>query len=138
MERGINDNDSSSASYTPLIEENNEIQATSPKVSTSDDGVDNDSLPHNTSLNNHFHQHFDEPVLRNFEKTAKITPFVVTSALIVAIGVISGAMLLIEREFTMTAFQKGMVVGATTIGALFGGLGADFAGRRITSILAAI
>ncbi|CAJ0648706.1 8044_t:CDS:10 [Entrophospora sp. SA101] len=151
MERGINDNDSSSASYTPLIEENNEIQATSPKVSTSDDDVDNDSLSHNTSLNNHFHQHFDEPVLRNFEKTAKITPFVVTSALIVAIGgflfgfdtgVISGAMLLIEREFTMTAFQKGMVVGATTIGALFGGLGAgslsDFAGRRITSILAAI
>nr|CAG8524735.1 8231_t:CDS:10 [Entrophospora candida] len=151
MERGgINDNDSST-SYTPLLEENNEIQATSPKISTSDDDIDYDSLSHNTSLNYHFHQHFDEPVLRNFEKTAKITPFVVISSLIVTIGgflfgfdtgVISGAMLLIEHEFIMTAFQKGMVVGATTIGAFFGGLGAgslsDFSGRRITSTLAAI
>ncbi|CAJ0900068.1 4359_t:CDS:10 [Entrophospora sp. SA101] len=138
-------------SYTPLLEENNEIQATSPKISTSDDDIDYDSLSHNTSLNYHFHQHFDEPVLRNFEKTAKITPFVVISALIVTIGrflfgfdtgVISAAMLLIEHEFIMTAFQKGMVVGATTIGAFFGGLGAgslsDFSGRRITSTLAAI
>ncbi|CAG8482542.1 1812_t:CDS:10 [Ambispora gerdemannii] len=89
--------------------------------------------------------------LKDVEIHAKVTFFVYFSAIVVAIGgflfgydtgVISSAMLLIEQDFSMTAFEKGMLVGATTIGAFFGGLVAglmsDTIGRRITSIIAAL
>ncbi|CAG8492747.1 3671_t:CDS:10 [Ambispora leptoticha] len=92
----------------------------------------------------------DTSFLKDVEKNAKVTFFVYFSAIVVAIGgflfgydtgVISSAMLLIEQDFSMTAFEKGMLVGATTIGAFFGGLVAglmsDTIGRRITSIIAA-
>ncbi|CAG8442600.1 2335_t:CDS:10 [Diversispora eburnea] len=57
-------------------------------------------------------------------------------------GVISSAMLLLEKDFFMTALQKGFVVGATTFGAFIGGIGSgslsDFSGRRITLIISSI
>jgi len=56
-------------------------------------------------------------------------------------GVISGALLFIQQDFTLTAFEKGLVVSAVTLGAIFGAAGAgqlaDRYGRRMMILAAA-
>ncbi|RKP07164.1 hypothetical protein THASP1DRAFT_17465 [Thamnocephalis sphaerospora] len=57
-------------------------------------------------------------------------------------GIISGAMLFIQEEFALDTLQVEFVVGATTLGAIFGGLGAGFLsdrlGRRPVTLLSSI
>ncbi|CAG8751227.1 866_t:CDS:2, partial [Acaulospora morrowiae] len=126
--------------YQPLMEEKLEDQIRT--RSSTDDSED---------LKKRSHLHFDDPVLKQVEETTKVTTFVYVATFVISIGgfmfgydtgVISSAMLLLENDFTMTALQKGMVVGATTLGAIFGGLTSgsfsDFVGRRMTSLVAAI
>ncbi|CAG8450701.1 15539_t:CDS:10 [Dentiscutata erythropus] len=88
--------------------------------------------------------------LRDFESDSGIAPFVFFTAFTVAVcgfmfgydtGIISSAMLLLEKDFPLTSITKGLVVGATTFGAIFGSVFAgglsDLAGRRITTVIAA-
>ncbi|RIB15425.1 general substrate transporter [Gigaspora rosea] len=88
--------------------------------------------------------------LRDFESDNGIASFVFFTAFTVAIcgfmfgydtGIISSAMLLLEQDFPMTSVTKGLVVGATTFGAIFSSICAgalsDLAGRRITTTVAA-
>ncbi|KAG9292077.1 hypothetical protein G9A89_017977 [Geosiphon pyriformis] len=129
---------------TSSNDDNNPSQQSN-EIATANTDHKNQFYPH------HNIEHHDTTLLKDVEKHAKITSRVYFSAFFVAIGgflfgydtgVISSAMLLIEQDFSMTALEKGIVVGATTIGAFFGSLGAglisDTMGRRITSILAAL
>ncbi|CAG8551595.1 979_t:CDS:10 [Paraglomus occultum] len=97
------------------------------------------------------HPHHDSELLNELEQSSKVTLFLWWLAIVISLGgflfgydtgVISSAMLLIEKDFVMTAFEKGMIVGGTTIGAFFGGLGAgyisDTSGRRFTLALASL
>ncbi|CAG8457089.1 18228_t:CDS:2 [Gigaspora margarita] len=97
------------------------------------------------------HLSFNELGFNNVEEAVKITPFVYFMTFIIAIGgfmygynsgVISGAMLLLEKDIPMSGFQKGLVVGAMLFGAMvsgiFAGILSDCIGRRVTLLLAAI
>ncbi|CAG8815704.1 43876_t:CDS:2, partial [Gigaspora margarita] len=94
---------------------------------------------------------FNELGFNNVEEAVKVTPFVYFMTFIIAIGgfmygynsgVISGAMLLLEKDIPMSGFQKGLVVGAMLFGAMvsgiFAGILSDCIGRRVTLLLAAI
>ncbi|CAG8625534.1 21794_t:CDS:10 [Cetraspora pellucida] len=90
--------------------------------------------------------HSSDQMLKDVESASVISPFVFFTAFTVAIcgfmfgydtGIISSAMLLLEKDFPMTSVTKGLIVGATTFGAIFSAL-SDFAGRRITTMVAAI
>ncbi|CAG8570120.1 28863_t:CDS:10 [Racocetra persica] len=91
-----------------------------------------------------------EQMLKDVESASSISPFVFFTAFTVAVGgfmfgydtgIISSAMLLLEKDFPMTSVTKGLVVGATTFGAIFSSIFAgalsDIAGRRITTMVAA-
>jgi sugar porter (SP) family MFS transporter len=56
-------------------------------------------------------------------------------------GVISGALLFIEKDFTMSPFVEGVVVSAILVGAFFGAMGcgplADRLGRRLSILVLA-
>ncbi|GES78629.1 proton myo-inositol cotransporter-like [Rhizophagus clarus] len=122
-------------SYQPLVEEEESEQssnASSPKQTS----------PRDIELSDQTSKDKD---------TAGVTLYVYFIAIVVAIGgflfgydtgVISSAMLLLEQEFTMTALQKGIIVGAVTLGAVFGGAVAgylsDLVGRWATSMFAAL
>lgn len=80
----------------------------------------------------------------------KINPFLIVVASVAAIGgilfgfdtgVISGAILFIEKQFQLSAFENGLVVSATLIGAVFGSVGsgwlADLYGRKRMLLIAA-
>ncbi|CAG8496696.1 1389_t:CDS:10 [Paraglomus brasilianum] len=103
------------------------------------------------AVNEITHPHHDSELLDDLEKNSKVTLFLWWLAVVISLGgflfgydtgVISSAMLLIEKDFVMTAFEKGMIVGGTTMGAFFGGLGAgyisDTSGRRFTLVLASV
>ncbi|CAB4460297.1 unnamed protein product [Rhizophagus irregularis] len=123
-------------SYQPLMEEEEELEQSS-----------NASSPRQISSRDFEHT---EQISKDRD-TAGVALYVYFIAVVVAIGgflfgydtgVISSAMLLLEQDFTMTALQKGIVVGATTLGAVFGGAVAgylsDWVGRWITSIFSAL
>ncbi|CAG8485833.1 6501_t:CDS:10 [Scutellospora calospora] len=93
----------------------------------------------------------DDLILEDIESITNVSPFVLFTAFIVAIcgfmfgydtGIISSAMLLLEKDFPMTSITKGIIVGATTLGAIISSVCAgalsDFAGRRVTTTVAAI
>ncbi|RIA98920.1 transporter-domain-containing protein [Glomus cerebriforme] len=136
-------------SYQPLMEDDRpeeEIEQTISTLSSS-----NPPSPQQPSSRDIEHVNLNEQVLKDKEINTGITLYVYFSAVVVAIGgflfgydtgVISSAMLLLEQEFTMSALQKGIIVGAVTLGAVFGGAVAgylsDWIGRWVTSILSAL
>ncbi|KAF0471950.1 general substrate transporter [Gigaspora margarita] len=109
------------------------------------------SISSNNSKLDKDHLTFNELGFNNVEEAVKVTPFVYFMTFIIAIGgfmygynsgVISGAMLLLEKDIPMSGFQKGLVVGAMLFGAMvsgiFAGILSDCIGRRVTLLLAAI
>ncbi|RIB28073.1 major facilitator superfamily domain-containing protein [Gigaspora rosea] len=106
------------------------------------------SISSNNSKFDKDHLSFNELGFNNVEEAVKVTPFVYFMTFIIAIGgfmyggVISGAMLLLEKDIPMSGFQKGLVVGAILFGAMvsgiFVGILSDCIGRRVTLLLAAI
>ncbi|CAG8643469.1 10313_t:CDS:10, partial [Funneliformis mosseae] len=134
----------SDISYQPLTEDEEiEGQLTSPRNLPQS----SKSPPKRISRDVESHGHFDDQILRDVEVTAEVTSFVYFIAVVIAIGgflfgydtgVISSAMLLLEQEFTMTALQKGIIVGGAVFGGAIAGYLSDLMGRKITTILSAL
>lgn len=106
---------------------------------------------HDSSINNLGapSDHSDETDAEDTSGKQKTTPFVVLLAAFAAIGgflfgydtgVVSGAMLLLKDDFSLSSFEQELVVsvtiGAAFVSALFGGYLSDRFGRKSCTIFA--
>ncbi|CAG8472106.1 17840_t:CDS:10, partial [Acaulospora morrowiae] len=95
----------------------------------------------------HRHDEYRE-IIREVELKTNITTYLYFVVITVAIsgfttgydvGILSSAILMLEKDFVLTTVQKAIIVGITNAGGFFGGIiagyVADVAGRKLTTFL---